>query len=302
MKQIVFTSLILLLFSSCKKDQEVYENNTPPPYSGISTLQVQNYVNRVFIDLVGREPLDTEMTLEVDLLESNSLSKSSREALINKLQTNTSSIPGDSSYYIAYHKKLYEDTKARLLEGVSDDYIQGEVNLFEGLAYADSLNGNLVGYELNTAEANKLKSVLTAQFVYRTGNINEGNLYASMLNNSIYDNINMNSFNFINASFDNLYYRFPTTAEFDLIYPIIEFNTPSQIFGEVAQNKGEYISIITSNEEFYEGLVSWAFNSLLARDANSNERFSLTNNLLDGESLAVVQKNILITDEYAGFE
>ncbi len=60
-----------------------------------------------------------------------------------------------------------------------------------------------------------------------------------MLNTSIYDEINMNSANFINASFDDLYYRFPTLAEFDQAFPIIENNEAGQLFGEVVLKKDD---------------------------------------------------------------
>jgi len=301
MRRLTYIFIAILSFSSCKKEKEVFENNDPPPYEGISTLQVENYVNRLFIDLIGREPLDTEMIEEVSVLEAGGLNAESRRFLINKLQKNSDTIPGDSSYFIAYNKKLYEDTKARLLEGVSDNFIGQKFNLYEAYAYADSINENFLGYEINKAIALRLKNIINSQYAYRANEITIQNVYALMLNNTIYDDINMNTFNFINASFDNLFYRFPTNAEFNQAFPIIEDNTPGQIFGEVAQNKAEYLQILTSSNEYKEGLVTWAFLSLLTRDPFSNERFDLVNQFTDDNDLTEIQLRILITDEYAGF-
>lgn len=294
--------LLILLFSfSCKKEQEVFENNTPPPYAGVSTLQVQNYVNRLFIDLIGREPLDLEMDAEVEFLEQNDLSKAARSTLIQKLQFNQDSLPNDSSYFIAYYNKLYEDTKARLLEGSSDAFIEGEYNLFKGFATSDSLNGDFVGYELNTAEANKLLNILSCQYELRDDIITPQIMYSRMMYNAIYDEINMNSFNFINAVFDDCYNRFPTQAEFNASFPIIENNEASQILGEVAQNKSDYLNIIVNNPEFDEGIVTWAFNSLLNRDPQTNESLELSTHFASQKSISYIQEKILLTDEYAGF-
>ena len=301
MRRLTFIFIAILSFSSCKKEKEVIGNNVPPPYEGISALQVENYVNRLFIDLIGREPLDSEMIVEVSALEASEINTESRRLLINKLQKNLDIIPGDSSYFIAYNKKLYEDTKARLLEGASDNLIEQEINQYEAYAYADSINGDFVNHEINKAKAAQLKAILMSPFSYRANETTIQQLYSLMLNNTIYDNINMNTFNFINASFDNVFYRFPTDAEFNQAYPIIENDIPGQILGEVAQNKGEFVQVLTADIEFNEGLVTWAFLSLLSREPASNERFDLVNEFTEGNDLSEIQLRILITDEYAGF-
>lgn len=298
---LITIGFITMFLFSCKKEKKVFSDNEIPGYSEVSTLQVENYVNRLFIDLIGREPLDSEMTLEVLALEENSLSQSARITLIEKLQLNTDSLPNDSSYSIAYFKKLYEDTKARLLEGSSDAELTTELIQFQNMAIADSINGNFVNYELNKAAANKLASVLSSNYLLRIGEITIQDMYTFMILNNIYDRINMNSFNFINATFDDLYYRFPTQAEFDNSFPIIENNEAGVILGEVAQNKNEYVQILVSNPEYNEGLVRWAFLSLLSREPNTSESFELINEFEEHNSILEIQKRILITNEYAGF-
>jgi hypothetical protein len=298
---LLFYILITCISFSCKKEQEVFEDNTPPPYSGVSTLEVQNYVNRVFIDLIGREPLNSEMEMEVNFLEANDLSKASRSTFIQKIQSNKNLLPNDSSYFVAYFNKVYEDTKARLLEGSSDDYIQGEINQYRTFASADSTNGDFVGYELNTAEADKLQNILKCQFELRDTIISPKLMYSRMMLSSIYDEINMNSFNFINAVFDDCYNRFPTQDEFEASFSIIENNDAGQILGEVAQNKTEYLEVIVNNPEFDEGIVTWAFRSLLNREPKTNEALELSEHFNTHESIPYIQEKILITDEYAGF-
>lgn len=289
-------------FAACKKEPVTYENNQVPPYSEISTIKVNNYVNRLYIDLIGREPTDEEMDRDVSYLESHNLTIEARAEIANTLIYDTDFIAGDSSYTNAYFTKLYEDTKARIIEGASDAEIEQEYNTAYNQAQADSLAGNASGYEQNMKKANRLLSVLNSRTQLRDGEITIREMYERMLHNSIYDLINMGSFNFINATFNDLLYRFPTDAEFDQAFEIIEYNQPAQIFGAVAQDKAEYIDIITSSAEYEEGMVRWAYLSLLSREATTQEISDNIQNIASEDEIQSTQIQILITDEYAGFE
>ena len=103
-------SLYILIFLigllSCKKDIEIINDNDAPYYGEIPTLLLENYVNRLYIDLLGREPLDTEMENYVQFLRDEDITLESRGDLIVKLQSDTSFIEGDSSYKFAYYHKL----------------------------------------------------------------------------------------------------------------------------------------------------------------------------------------------------
>lgn len=304
MRQGLYLILTLIIIcAACKKEEQVvFPDNDIPPYSEIPTIRVQNYVNRIYIDCLGREPIDVEMDADVAYLEENVLDLESREFLLDKIMFDQNWIAGDSSYNYAYFFKVYEDTKARLLEGSSDGFVQAEYNLYYFQALADSINGNFLDYQRNLAEANKLAAVMTSREEYRSNEITIDEMYSRMMNNSIYDAINMNTFNFVNASFDDLYYRFPTTAEFDNAYEIIENNAPATIFSLVASNKVEYLDILTTTDEYEEGLIRWAYLSLLAREPSSNEVFDLIQDFTISYDLQYIQKKIMKTDEYAGFD
>ena len=68
MKNSFYFFFIVLCVSSCKKDPDIISNNDAPYYGEISTLLLENYVNRIYIDLIGREPLDNEMLNDVQFL------------------------------------------------------------------------------------------------------------------------------------------------------------------------------------------------------------------------------------------
>jgi hypothetical protein len=285
---------------SCYESQEIIvPDNDPTPYDGISTLRIENYLNRLYIDLQGREALNVEVERDVAALRAGDLSIASRDSLVSMLQSDISG--GDSSYRNIYFLRLYEQSKVRLLEGVSDGEIGEEVDVFYNEFLKDSLEGDTVGMAYWLEQMSPLGRVLTSQYEYRAGFIEINEMYARMLNNPIYDKINMNSINFIRSAFDNLFFRFPTQAEFDTSFPIIENNQPSLIFGQSASNKEEYIDILVNSREYHEGMIRWAYKSLLAREPGSTELKSAMDYYYQNRDFQEVQRNILTSDEYANF-
>jgi len=302
MRAIFIFLTAVVLFGACKKEQTVFPNNQIPHYSEIPTIVVQSYVNRMFIDLIGREPLDAEMSAEVAALRSNDLNMDSRKALAQKLMTSTTFVQGDISYNHAYHNKIYEDLKARFMAGASDANIESERGIALFAAQVDSINGDFAGYQRNKSIANKLLLVMTGKEQYRTGEIGIREMCRRMIDNAIYDLINMNTFNFVNAVFDDLFYRYPTNPEFEAAYQAVENNQPALLMGQVIQNKGDLVALLISTQEFDEGMVRWVFLSLLAREPSTQEVYLLQPNFGSTSDIQTVQQHAVITDEYAGFD
>ena len=299
---IAVISFLTFIELSCKKDNEIVENNQVPTYTGVSDVLIENYVNRVFIDLIGREPLDAEMEAEVALLKEDTLSKAARERLIIKLQTDTNFIQGDSSYQKAYFRQLYEGAKARILEGASNDEINEVLGPLEFAYYEDSINGDYAAAQLVKYEINKLKLLLNSGYAYRQGLIDINGFYFRILNNAIYDQINMNTFNLIRASFDNLFFRYPSDTEFNIGFDMVENSMSGVLFGQPGQNKDDYLNILTQSNEFYEGLIIYAYRTLLARDPNPAESYKLLQELGSNKDYHQLVRSIMMTDEYAHFD
>jgi len=294
--------IVLCTLGSCKKDGEIIPDNDAPYYDGISTVVIENYINRLFIDLIGREPLDAEMASELAALKAAELSVSARGTLINKLQTDTTFIEGDSSYKHAYFIRFYELSKARMLEGASDDQINSEfINIISNNVYSDSINGDSFNMEIGKQKIRRLEDVLAIPYDYRTGSIEIKDVYARLLFNEVYDEINMNTFNFLRASFNDLFFRFPTQSEFDKGYEMVEYESPEILFGVSGQNKGDYISIVVNSEEFYEGMIRWLYQTLLVREPTTSEVYNHMATFYADHDLQKVQRVILQTDEYANF-
>lgn len=285
---------------ACQKEDVVYSDNDVPEYEGVPTVLVNNYVNSLFIDLIGREPLDVEMEEEVAALEAANLSISARQDLIDKLMFDTSYLPGDSSYSHAYHFKLYSDLKARMMEGASDGEIMGWYNLYYSQSIVDSINGNFDAMDLNRLRAQRMLDVIDVWPALRLDEIDIAEAHRRMCQNQVYNEINMGAFNFINASFNDLFDRFPTQAEFDQSFPVIEANEPGVLFGQVVQNKTQYLEVLVHSEEFDEGLVRWVYKGRLSRDPSSAEVFTLLNGM-DAVTVEAIVRHVLSSEEYADF-
>jgi len=277
--------LLPLIYLSCTKDVvTTVSGNDAPLVDNVPAVKIENYINRLFIDLIGREPLDAEMQQELTALRADELSEIARLALITKLQTSQDFVAGDTSYHKAYHQHLYNLAKVRLLEGASDEKI-GEFS-----------DGNDDGEAVG-----RIRAVLNAKRDMELGTITYDELLTRMIHNLVYDAINMNSFNFINAAFDNLLWRYPTGAEMDAAYTMVENGNTANLFSESGESKADFVNILTTNKEMFEGIIIGTYQTLLARRPTTEETAALLNDFFQHKDVKLIQQEILITNEYANF-
>lgn len=296
-----------LLFAACEKDPAFVPDNEPPNPDNVPTVLIENYVNRMFIDMIGREPLNDEMDSVVAFLKENDLKVEAREAVIERLQTDTSFIDGDTSYRYAYYQRFYDVSKSRIIEGESDAELYEAIDILARTFLADSLDGdtvpagNYVSSAVAELEIEKLEDVLFIKRQYRGDSIEVDEIFRRLCNNQVYDEINMNTFNFIRATFDNLFYRFPTDAEFAAAWEMCEKNHSANLLGVNGQTKGDFLKIISESREFYEGMIIWAHLNLLARFPTSEETSTMMQEFYTDHDFQKVQKKIMVTNEYANF-
>ncbi len=299
--KILYIFFIFIGLLSCKKDVEIIADNDAPYYGELPTLLLENYVNRLYIDLIGREPLDDELDKDVQFLRDKEVTLESRGDLIKKLQFDTSFVEGDSSYKFAYYHRMYDMLKVRLLEGASNGYIGSELNNHYSAYILDSVNGKMLNANKKLLKYHTLNNVLKAELQYYNGEIEINEVHRRMIFNTVYDAINMNTFNFINAAFDNLLFRFPTEYEFYEVYKMIEDNTAQIVLGGSANNKGDFTHLICNTKEFYEGTIVWCYGTLLARNPTTEETAFLMDTYFLDKDFQKVQRFIMKTDEYAHF-
>lgn len=304
-----FLFIGILVFSSCKKKDpkiELVPNNNAPYYGKIPRVKVENYVNRLFIDLVGREAFDSEMAAEADNLIANNLSMETRDALILKLQTDKTLRPGDSTYQIAYHKQLYNLLTTRLCEGIGEADFLYYKGLTEFGVTIDSTLGNWAGYYAGRLEAKRLYDAAEARWLFMKDSIDISDYCTILINNSVTftktDSYMGNEDNTIKYTFNDLFHRPYTAYEFSQARPMILEGKSGVLLGKSGHSKGDYFYILTHDKEFYEGTIIWLFKTFLARDPSVEEVMVNMQTFPTDKDVIKIQRRILKTDEYANFK
>lgn len=301
LKVAIFLFTAALFLSGCRDEWIVVPNNTPPHYGSLPTVLVENYVNRCFIDLIGREPLDRELNYCVGRLRATDYSVELRDSILRVLQSDTAYVEGDTSYQHAYFRRYYELMKARFIEGASDDEINSRIGVLEFDQLQDSLNGGFAGVAENQLQIDRLRAIILTRTKSQEGLWTIDTVCRVMVNNALFDEINMNTFNFVNASFDAMFWRYPTDNEFWTAFNMIEFNQSGVIFGGSGSNREEFLDLMTQQLEFYEGNIIWLYNTLLARKPTTEEVVYFMDDFVQTKNFMPIQRKIMVSDEYAGF-
>ena len=208
---------------------------------------------------------------------------------------------GDDAYREAHDRKVFDDLSGRFLDGTGQETLIAEMEFQRFLAQQDSLAGG-IAYPFFNLLADRLERVILSVEAHRAGTIDWREVNRRFCDNSVYDDINMNSFNFVNATFDDLYGRYPTEAEFEQAYAAVEYGSPSMLFGEVVQDKDSYLQVLVADPEFEEGAVRWWAEKLLVRPITGAEMVAWREVAGPDVDVRELQRILISSDEYADFE
>lgn len=294
--------LAFLVLASCESNEFIQvEGNQAPNYKGVSMLKIENYINRLYIDLMGREPTDSERLFASKRLKDNNLSIDTRDSLVFEIQNDTNYRVGDSSYRHAYIQRMYDLMKYRFIEGAADPEVSQKLGNIKFAKEIARLNGDSVRVKQMEFEAKKYENILNWKYAYRNNADGYPELCGYLMNNGIYDVINMGTFNFINAAFDDVLGRWPNKEEFDAAYAIVEKNEPKVVFNQVAQNKQEFINALVESDAFFESQIRWWYFQYLRNEIEPAFLYKLLLVYNTSSDIEEVQRKILIRDDYAQF-
>jgi len=301
MRYTLLSLLVLALFFSCTEKENIYvnehenqiiDNNTAPPYSGVTSLQIQNYINKAYIDLLGREPTEGELNAATNSFQSNGLDDNAREILLDDI-INTSE----------YYSRFFDIYRQDYLNGVLDQQFEELIFTYEFL-YNQYINMSDPLSQATAAQLalgiEKMEALKNASEDYEAGAIDVNEFMIRIIYNPVYDEINMGSENFVVAAFNDLYKRNPTEAELRNGVDMVD-GGPAQLLLQDGTNKDDFVNIVTSNLEFYQGLTFDLYNILLARTPTSIEMDATTSALSQSKNYQQAQKKIMKTEEYVGF-
>lgn len=287
--------LLVLTLSACKKETiTTHENlvvggNTPPNYDGVSTTQIKIYVNKMYVDLLGIQPGDSVLTAHATYLKNSDLTLEARDTVIDIILAKNE-----------YYERLFSGLSAKMLEGASRYDIAQEVTTYDVIAQQLYLTGDTLNAQIVEVVRDQLIFLNQSDSLYKAGSITLNEFYAAFCTNTIYDEINMGSLNFTISCFENYFSRQPSTAETTNGVDMIDGQSKS-LLGSDGNSKYDFIEIVTTCDEFYQGIVIDNYRTYLSRTPNSYESYLGTQQIKVTGSLGDFKKSILRTDEYANF-
>lgn len=268
-----------------KTETEVVPGNTPPPDTTITSQLYDDYINRTYILVLGREPDSSEFQMSGQLLRSSGFSQQSRRQFLDSVFAEPD-----------YRHRQFSKWKGELLNNMDTADISVQIFLIDFQLNDSSVQAF---WPLLQAERVRLVALQQAGTLYVQGAIGIDELQRIMLNNYFYDQINMGSLNFVVASFQQLLGRNPTLSEQTNGISMVD-GLNAVLFLRAGAGKEDYLNILTGADDYYEGAVVRLYNEFLFRAPSSLEMSVAAIRYRDTGSYEQLQKDILATDEFAG--
>ena len=288
MSRILFYTVLFFMFSSCKKyEEEIITGNVAPPDPTIENNIYEDFVNRTYIMVLGREPLASELTDHVNLLKNDRLSIASRETFLNTVFST-----------IDYRYHLYEENRFNLLRDNDSNDVQLFISL---LINALSDSAQMQSWPIYQYEFDRLNLLSVAQLDFVNGNIKISEVQRRMVNNFFYDQINMNSQNFVLAVFQQLINRVPTQNELQGGVAMVDGLNSSVLF-QSGSSKEDFLTIVLNADDYFEGQVVLLYQKYLLRLPNSQEMTAGMNLYKSTDDYVKIQIDILKSDEFVKIE
>jgi len=281
-----------LLLSSCKKDPVIIQGNDAPPDYTIEQVTIENYVNKLYISLLGRKATAQEFSDGLALVKQNNFSKQSRENLVALLQNKTEFADNEFKYAQASFLDENDTTDARFWIVLIDQQLSLAVDSDQIKQYIK--------------EKNRLLPFITIADDLRSGKIDYVDMHKILVNNFIYDQVNMGTENFVVSMFQNYFSRYPSASELTNSKQMIDYDptatTSPVVFLQLGNSKNDFINIFFSYREFYEGMVRMQYTRFLFREPLSEEMTSLTSSFKNTRDYKALQRYVLSSNEYAGIK
>lgn len=284
-----FAILLLLPFlfiTSCKKDDFVYiEGNVAPPDSTIEEVTIRNYVNKAYISLLGRKATDVEYEAGLTILENGNADSTARGLLIDEIMNKDE-----------YFHNEFETARENVLNNADTSDFTFFTQIFIN-AKTTTNDSVLIGwYDLAIERLELLQQVIPD---LENDLIDFPEVHKRCIYNNIYDDINMGTENFVVSVYQNFLLRYPTTDELSQASKVVD-GSEAIVFYEVGRSKEDFIDIFLSSDEYFEGQVRLNYLRFLYREPTTEELANATLTYKSNIDFKLMQKNILISDEYFG--
>lgn len=277
----VFVCFLGLL--SCEREVlNPIDGNSPPVDPTVSYEQRNQYIERVYITLLGRKPTDIEHTQARLIIDLNPLDTAQRGAFVRSLQ--------------ALRKadvQRWTEVRGELLEGTDTAEISRNIMSLVLLQQGAPPEQK----PLYQAEIDRLSRIEYAADSLHADAYSMVELHRHAVDNLIYDDINMGTENFVVSVFDHFLYRYPTQVELAAGKRIVE-GFQDVLFLQMGQGKSDFLDIFFSSAAYREGQVRYVFTNYLFREPTSSELMQFQSEFDQTNNFETLQRAMIITDEY----
>jgi hypothetical protein len=278
--------LFIVLFSSCKHDDVItIADNVALPDHTIEDVSITNYINKVYISVLGREADSAEKQSGFNSLRQSNLSVTSRSQFLDAVFMKPE-----------YKIHLYGLARADLLNDLDTTDITNQILLFNFLL-TDS--AYMAVWPVLQAEIQKLNSLRAVPLDLQNHAIDVEYMDRRCVNNYFYDQLNMGTENYVVSVFQHFLLRYPTASELAQAKQMVD-GFASILFLQSGQSKDDFINIFFSSPDYSEGLARILFRRFLFREPTSVEMGNATMKFSQTHNYVLMQKDILITNEYIG--
>lgn len=284
MKKLLFLFSVLIISSCTKIEDVIVGDNTFPPDNTIENTTIETYINKLYISIIGREPIESEFTTDFTTLREADVSQESREIVIDGILNKDE-----------YYNNLFKLECEHLLLGLDTADINLNIHVLNVLlTTAQGLE--LLYFEDALERMLKLQEVLPG---LGDGTISNMEMHKRMVNNNMYDEINMGTENFVISMFQSFMQRYPTLSELENGKLMVNDNNAS-VFFIPGNGKVDFINIFIESDEYFTGQTNILFNRYLFRDPTSEESVNYSLDYINSQDYKLLQKRILSTNEFIG--
>lgn len=274
--------LFILTISCTKYEANPVPNNKPPVDQTLTLARQTNYINRIYITLLGVKPDSAVLQMALAQLAVNPNSILIRESLVGSIIAQPQ-----------YPHKLWEDVRGDLLDGIDTGGIRLEYN--QAAANYATATGWQKQYWLGQMQ--RLQSLFTIPQDIANGVITMNEVHQRAVNNSIYDEINMGTENFVVSTFQNFFFRYPIAAELGQSKKMVD-GGQAVLFLQSGNSKTDFMQIIFSSSSYYEGQITYLYQKYLYRLPTSEELSLATLAYLQHKDYQRLQIEFLASNEY----
>jgi len=275
-----------LLILSCNKTEEkiISDNNPPADNTFPASLRI-NFINKIYISLLGREPETSEFN-DADLsLRNSNFSIASRKTLVQEILNQD-----------AFLDREFEIYRNDLLSGVDTAEITELITTFEFLLTNSTYMQQWPLIEIEKARLISLRNVSSE---LKNGTISLIEMQRRCVDNYYFDQLNMGSLNFVIACFQNLLLRNPTQFEQTEGVKMLDgFN--GILFLQTGESKAQFQQIFFQSDDYFAGQIKLNYLRFMLRLPTSEEEVFYSSRLKSDGNIKTILIDLLSSDEYAG--